>query len=146
MREVEVMKRTSRVVSVVFVLLMIASLFGTEAFAATANNNPSSDVAARTTGTGTGKSTNTSSSSVSNFKSLKKKTKLEKKAYNKLKKIDSLAVLPNISYVYMDYNEITNVDALADCYVLVQVNVYGNDIDTVSELTAHDIIVNYDPT
>ena len=29
---------------------------------------------------------------------------------------------------------------------LVQVNVYGNDIDSVSKLTDHDIIVNYDPT
>lgn len=67
-------------------------------------------------------------------------------SYNKLKSIDSLASLSQISYVYMDYNELTSVDALADCYVLVQVNVYGNDIDTVSELTAHDIIVNYDPT
>ena len=96
------MKRTSRVVSVVFVLLMIASLFGTEAFAATANNNPSSDVAARTTGTGTGKSTNTSSSSVSNFKSLKKKTKLEKKAYNNLKKIEKAAIAGkwNVKRVY----------------------------------------------
>jgi hypothetical protein len=44
------------------------------------------------------------------------------------------------------YNELTNIDALADSYRLVQVNVYGNDIDTVAELTAHDIIVNYDPT
>ena len=46
----------------------------------------------------------------------------------------------------MDYNKITSVDALADSYRLVQVNVYGNEISTVSALTAHDIIVNYDPT
>lgn len=67
-------------------------------------------------------------------------------SYNSLASIDSLANLANISYIYMDYNNITNVDALANCYVLVQLNVYGNDIDTVAELTAHDIIVNYDPT
>ena len=66
--------------------------------------------------------------------------------YNKLKSIDNLAGLSQLSYVYMDYNELTNVNALADSYRLVQVNVYGNDIDTVAELTAHDIIVNYDPT
>lgn len=65
---------------------------------------------------------------------------------NSVASIDNLAELPNISYIYMDYNNITNIDALANCYVLVQVNVYGNDIDTVAELTAHDIIVNYDPT
>ena len=67
-------------------------------------------------------------------------------SYNSLTSIDNLANLSGISYVYMDYNNITNVDALANCYVLVQLNVYGNDIDTVAELTAHDIIVNYDPT
>jgi len=67
-------------------------------------------------------------------------------SHNKLKSIDNLAGLTQLSYVYMDYNELTSVDALADSYRLVQVNVYGNDIDTVSELTAHDIIVNYDPT
>lgn len=65
---------------------------------------------------------------------------------NSLSDIDNLAGLPSITHIYMDYNNITNVDALADCYVLVQLNVYGNDIDTVAELTAHDIIVNYDPT
>ena len=67
-------------------------------------------------------------------------------SYNSLSSIDNLANLANISYIYMDYNNITNVNALANCYVLVQLNVYGNDIDTVAELTAHDIIVNYDPT
>ena len=65
---------------------------------------------------------------------------------NLLPDIDSLANLAKVSHIYMDYNKITNVDALANCYVLVQLNVYGNDIDTVAELTAHDIIVNYDPT
>jgi len=67
-------------------------------------------------------------------------------SYNMLQNIDSLAALDQICYVYMDYNKLTSVNALADCYHLVQVNVYGNDIDTVSALTEHDIIVNYDPT
>lgn len=67
-------------------------------------------------------------------------------SYNSLPNIDNLAGLAKLSHAYMDYNKITNVDALANCYVLVQLNVYGNDIDTVAELTAHDIIVNYDPT
>lgn len=67
-------------------------------------------------------------------------------SYNALTSIDSLADLSEISYIYMDYNLITNVDALAPCFNLVQVNVYGNEIESVSELTAHDIIVNYDPT
>jgi len=65
---------------------------------------------------------------------------------NLLQSIDSLAGLEQLCYVYMDYNKLTSINALADNYRLVQVNVYGNDIDTVAELTAHDIIVNYDPT
>jgi len=67
-------------------------------------------------------------------------------SYNMIQNIDNLAQLDNICYVYMDYNKILSVDALADCFNLVQVNVFGNDIDEVSKLTAHDIIVNYDPT
>ena len=67
-------------------------------------------------------------------------------SYNALGSIDGLGKLDNIANVYMDYNALTNIDALANCYHLVQVNVYGNEIDDVSKLTAHDIIVNYDPT
>ena len=67
-------------------------------------------------------------------------------SYNQISSIDSLKDMPDICYVYMDYNSITNIDALASCFSLVQVNVFGNDIESVSELTAHDIIVNYDPT
>ena len=67
-------------------------------------------------------------------------------AYNSLTSIDTLAQLDQISYIYMDYNQITDVTALADCYHLVQLNVYGNGVKEVSQLTEHNIIVNYDPT
>ena len=67
-------------------------------------------------------------------------------SYNQISSIDSLKDMPNICYIYMDYNALTNIDALAGCFNLVQVNVFGNKIESVSELTAHDIIVNYDPT
>ena len=67
-------------------------------------------------------------------------------SYNQLQNINNLAELDQLAYVYMDYNKITSIDALADSYHLIQVNVYGNDISTVAALTAHDIIVNYDPT
>ncbi len=67
-------------------------------------------------------------------------------SYNALTNIDLLARAPQLANVFMDYNKLTNIDALADCYHLVQVNVYGNAIADVSKLTAHDIIVNYDPT
>ena len=67
-------------------------------------------------------------------------------SYNALESIDSIAKMADISYIYMDYNKLTSVDALADCFHLVQVNVYGNEIPDVSARTEHDILVNYDPT
>lgn len=67
-------------------------------------------------------------------------------SYNALESIDNLAGLEHISYIYMDYNKIKDVNALADCYRLVQLNVYGCEVKDVDALTAHDIIVNYDPT
>ena len=67
-------------------------------------------------------------------------------SYNALESIDTLGKLSKIGYVYMDYNKLTNISALGNCYTLVQVNVFGNDIRDVSALTKHDIIVNFDPT
>lgn len=67
-------------------------------------------------------------------------------SYNQLKNIDVLANLPGITYIYMDYNDISSVEALADCYYLVLVNIYGNPVTDAATLTAHSIIVNYDPT
>ena len=47
----------------------------------------------------------------------------------------------------MDYNNgISSVKALADCPMLIQVNVYGTKVTQVSSLTSQNIIVNYDPT
>ena len=65
---------------------------------------------------------------------------------NLLANMDGLAKMEKLSYVYLDYNALTSIDALKDCYKLVQVNVYGNDIKDVSALTEQDVIVNYDPT
>ena len=67
-------------------------------------------------------------------------------AHNVLTSIDVLGGMADLTYVSMDYNALTSVDALESCANLVQVNVYGNEIDDVSALTAHNIIVNYDPT
>lgn len=67
-------------------------------------------------------------------------------SHNQLTTIDTLNQLEQISYIYMDYNELTSIDALADCYHLVQINVFGNEISEVGALTEHNIIVNYDPT
>ncbi len=67
-------------------------------------------------------------------------------SYNALESIAPLKGMQKLSYVYMDYNQLTSVDDIAECFCLVQVNVYGNEIEDVSALTEHDIIVNYDPT
>ena len=75
--------------------------------------------------------------------------KLEIGRYDVVMALESIAPLKGmqkLGYVYMDYNKLTSVDDIADCYCLVQVNVYGNEIQDVSKLTEHDIIVNYDPT
>ena len=67
-------------------------------------------------------------------------------SYNEIASVYPLRNLENLTYVYLDYNKLTTVDPIADCYRLVIVNVYGNNIKDVSKLTAHNIIVNYNPT
>lgn len=68
-------------------------------------------------------------------------------SYNQLNTLEPLKGLKKLNNVFMDYNkEISSVKALADCPVLIQVNVYGTKVKNVSALTAQDIVVNYDPT
>lgn len=67
-------------------------------------------------------------------------------SHNEVKTLDNLSNQMNLTHIYMDYNAITSVATLESCYKLVLVNVYGNDIESVKELTEHDIIVNWDPT
>ena len=67
-------------------------------------------------------------------------------SYNVLESLKPLKNMHQLTYLYMDYNKLTSVDDIAECYCLVQVNVYGNEIEDVSALTDHDIIVNWDPT
>lgn len=67
-------------------------------------------------------------------------------SYNQISSLKPLSKMENLSYVYMDYNLLESIDVIADCYRLVTVNVYGNDIEDVSKLKEHNIIVNYDPS
>lgn len=67
-------------------------------------------------------------------------------SYNGIISIYPLRNLTELTYVYLDYNDISTIDLLGKCYRLVMVNAYGNPIEDVSELTKHNIIVNYDPT
>ena len=67
-------------------------------------------------------------------------------SYNQITSLAPLKNQQNLSHVFMDYNQITDVGVLENCYNLTLVNVYGNAVTGVEKLTAHDIIVNYDPT
>ena len=65
---------------------------------------------------------------------------------NLLSDIDSLGGLKSLNNVYMDYNEeLASVEALAECPVLIEVNVYGTKVTEVDILTNQSIIVNYNP-
>lgn len=64
-------------------------------------------------------------------------------SYNKISDLTPLAGHENINNILMDYNEnIASVDMLADCHMLIQVNVYGTKVTDVHTLTDQDIIVN----
>ncbi len=66
---------------------------------------------------------------------------------NQLDTLVPLGGLKKLNNVFMDYNKgISSVKALADCPMLIQVNVYGTKVTQVSSLTSQNIIVNYDPT
>lgn len=67
-------------------------------------------------------------------------------SYNKLSKLDNLGGLKQLNIVSMDYNEgIRSVSALADCPMLIEVNVYGTKVSDVRDLTSQSIVVNYNP-
>jgi Leucine-rich repeat (LRR) protein len=67
-------------------------------------------------------------------------------SHNNISKLDKLKGLKYLNIVNMDYNKnISSVKVLADCPVLVQVNVYGTKVKDVSALTSQSIIVNYKP-
>ena len=67
-------------------------------------------------------------------------------SHNNIDTLDPLAKLENLTYVYLDHNKLKTLNPIADCFRLVMVSAYGNDIYDISKLTEHNIIVNYDPT
>lgn len=65
---------------------------------------------------------------------------------NQISSLKPLGGLKHLNNVHMDYNtEISSVDALADCPVLIEVNVYETKVEDVTKLTNQSIIVNYKP-
>lgn len=68
-------------------------------------------------------------------------------SYNKLLKVDSLAGLQELTIVDVDYNEdVNNIEVLASCHLLVQVNAFGTHVKEVKRLTDFGVIVNFDPS
>lgn len=66
---------------------------------------------------------------------------------NQLKDLSPLKGLSNLNKVFVDYNpDINNVDILADCPRLVEVNAYGTAVKEAKKLIDLSIVVNFDPT
>ena len=69
-----------------------------------------------------------------------------KGSQNNLSSVDELGGLLNLNYVMMDYNSnLKSINALANCFTLVEVSVYGTKVSDVSALTSKNIIVKYAP-
>ena len=67
-------------------------------------------------------------------------------SHNLISSLDKLGGLENLNSINMDYNsKISSVKALADCPVLIEVNIYGTKVKDVSMLTEQTIVVNYKP-
>ena len=64
---------------------------------------------------------------------------------NLLEALDPLKGMQQLNNVFMDYNKLTSVEPLSECPRLMQVNVYGNEIEDVSMLTDMSVVVNYTP-
>lgn len=67
-------------------------------------------------------------------------------ANNQLSTLQPLGGLESLNEVNMDYNtEISSVEPLAKCPVLIKVNVYATKVKEVTVLTDQSIEVNYNP-
>ena len=65
---------------------------------------------------------------------------------NKISSLSPLGGLRHLNNVHMDYNtEISSVSVLADCPLLIEVNVYATKVTDVSALTNQSVIVHYNP-
>lgn len=68
-------------------------------------------------------------------------------SYNLLLNVDSLAGLPCLNTVNVDYNpELELLDPLDTCPVLIRVNAYGTKVTDVKFLTEKSVVVNFNPT
>lgn len=66
-------------------------------------------------------------------------------SYNQIASLEPLRKLPMLNRVVMDYNQVPTLEPLVDCPKLIQVDVFGNPVSDVTDLTERGIIVNYTP-
>ena len=67
-------------------------------------------------------------------------------SYNQLEDVSMLRGLPELTYVNVDYNEnVEDIECLASCPLLVQVDAFGTKVKEVTTLTQMGVIVNYNP-
>lgn len=67
-------------------------------------------------------------------------------SHNLISSLDNLSGLENLNSINMDYNtKISSVKALANCPLLIEVNIYGTKVKDVTMLTEQSIVVNYKP-
>lgn len=68
-------------------------------------------------------------------------------SHNTIKSLENLGGLDSLAFVNMDYNEkLSSVKPLADCHKLIEVNVFGTKVKSVTALTDLGVVVNYTPT
>ena len=66
-------------------------------------------------------------------------------AHNFLDSLSGLAGLKKLKSVNADYNNISDISVLAECPVLVQVNVYHTNVHDGGELAEKGVVVNFTP-
>jgi len=68
-------------------------------------------------------------------------------SYNQISDLTPLRQMINLNILNLDYNpEITDIEPLAYCPVLLEVNLFGTKVIDVDILTDQSIIVHYNPT
>lgn len=66
--------------------------------------------------------------------------------HNFFEDVSGLAGLGSLNYVYLDYNNVSDVNILSSCPLLIQVNVFRTNVSDISDLQDMDVIVSYNPT
>ena len=68
-------------------------------------------------------------------------------SYNQISDLEPLRQMVSLNILNMDYNpELSSIEPLTYCPVLIEVNLFGTKVIDVDILTQQSIIVNYNPT